>query len=220
MVSRTDEFHSAYDERPDPKGPGQQGVLFRKVAPAQSDAVRYGKREGEGEYPTDRATRAGAVHGVPGALYHGTAAKLKPGSLIVPGKKGNYPDHSSGVVAAHGKTMDEAHEHVFATEELHYAYSAAKIAQGNRGTASARAHVYRVEPTGPVQADAEDEDYRTGYSEEPSLGAYQSKRPLRVLNEVQFSVAQEAHRSYNEDELGEAPGSYEFAKKPRQEEMW
>jgi hypothetical protein len=68
-----------------------------------------------------------------------------------------------------------------------------------------------------MQADSEDTDYSAGYSDTgvPELGAYQSKKPLRVLNEVQFSDAKEAWRGYNEDELGEEPGSYDYAEKPR-----
>jgi hypothetical protein len=223
-VSRNDQF-SAYDERPDPKGPGQQGVLFRKVAPAQSNAVRYGEQPPVNKWSptTDRATRAGAVHGIPSELFHGTAARLQPGSLIQPGKPANFDGENSN---GHGKTDDVNHERVYATANMHDAYRFSRIAQEtrrNNGSTSARAHVYRVEPAGPMQADSEDDDYSAGYNDTgvPDLGAYQSKQPLRVLNEVQFSEAKEAHRAYNEDELGEEPGSYEFAEKtPEQRYGW
>jgi len=223
---------SAYDERPDPKGPGQQGVLFRKVAPAQNQDKRqhlvpeeqsqYAKSKHiQPELKDERLLKGRATGMVPEELYHGTSARLKPGSLITPGRPGNYPGQSTGGAAAHGKTMDENHEHVFAATELHHAYSAAKVAQENKvnnGSTSARPHVYRVQPTGPVQIDAEDADTRAGYSD--SAEAFQSKKPLRVMNEVQFADAKESYRSEMEDEQGYDPGAYPFAPKVKQEEMW
>lgn len=209
------EQFSAYDERPDPRGPGQQGVLFRRVAPAMSEQTRYHHPPVEHSYDAevDRFTAQGAVHNIPTELYHGTAAKLKPGSLIRPGQHPNFG--TRGANFGHGISADVNREHVFATGNLADAYRYARIAQqsGNWNTDYARPHVYRVQPTGPVQADAEDADYRAGYSDTPDLEAYQSKQPYRVLSRVQFPEAKEAYRSYMEDELGSEPGKYEFADK-------
>lgn len=230
---------SAYDERPDPKRPGQQGVLFRNQAPAMSEETRYGgmtpatalKKQDAGDYnarPDDRATRRGRVSNLQGfgtdeGLYHGTASKLKPGSIIRPGKQQNYspeggPDTTGN---GHGRTADVNKQHAFATSSMHLAHSAARVAQENRqsgvtgprgGNADARPYVYKVEPVGPVQSDAEDVDHRAGYSMEHN-GEVQSKQGFRVLHPVQFHEHQEAYRAYNEDELGSEPGSYPHAPK-------
>lgn len=142
--------------------------------------------------------RVTGTHGVDlgTGLYHGTAARLKPGSLINPGHAQNF---------APGMSADTKRENVFATNTLVNAYHYAKTAKEvreNRGSAakgSVRAHVYRVQPTGPVSYDREDEDARTGYSEpgtdEPEL-QFQSRHPLRVLHEVQFGAARKAYQDY------------------------
>lgn len=231
---------SAYDERPDPKGPGQQGVLFRKVAPAMDQRVRehlapehpmgywtgrfnagrqYDRYNDESNWKDTRLLKGRATGMVPSELYHGTSARLKPGSQIEPGRPSNFPPGSE-----HGSTMDTNAEHVFATQNLHDAYRFARVAQERNG---GRAAVYKVQPTSSVQTDAEDADTRGGYNTDPEtgqsyaeLGAFQSKKPLRVLNKVQFSKAKEAYRSQMEDEMGEEPGKYEFAEKtPAQRQM-
>lgn len=42
-MSNTEQL-SEYDERPDPKTPGKQGVLFRRVAPAMTHEYRYQRK--------------------------------------------------------------------------------------------------------------------------------------------------------------------------------
>lgn len=198
-----------WDMRPDPKKPGQQGVLFRREAPARGTPdQRRGIVPGRwGDVEDTRHTQGGRVHGIPSELYHGTAARLKPGSLITPGRPQNYDPY---VNTGYGKTQDINREHVFAASELHYAHSAARVAQERRKmrnpSSYGRAYVYRVQPTGPVQSDAEGDRGAEDYVEN-----FQSKRPFRVLSRIQFGEHQEAYRAYMEDELGEKPGTYQWS---------
>jgi hypothetical protein len=219
---------SAYDERPDPKKPGQQGVLFRKVAPAMDQRRRehlapersladFSRRSWSSKDPVaayndpenwrDERLAKGRATGLVdvNALVHGTAARLKPGSLIKPGKPSNWV----------GRTADVNSEYAFATPNLHDAFRYAHKAKESGNRNSGRPGVYRVQPTGPVQIDPEDEDARAGYSE--GADAFQSKHPFKVLSKVQFSDAQEAWREHNEDDMGMEPGSYEYAPKQRQD---
>lgn len=208
---------SEYDERPDPKGPGQQGVLFRKEAPARgtSDQRRGIYTDKWGDQKDHRLERGRATGMLPGdgVLYHGTSSRLKPGSLITPGKSANFEPYENGF--GNGNTLDVNHEHVFATPHLHDAYRYAKVSQevqsSQRGTRRG-AHVYEVQPTGPVQTDAEDSDSRHSYSDQAE--SFQSKTPYRVLRALPIAHAQEEYRAYHEDELGSEPGAYPYAPKP------
>ena len=202
-----------YDERPDPRRPGQQGVLFRNVAPAMDQSKRQHQVHGDfgKDYPDtldERVLKGRATGSVPPVLYHGTAARMRPGNLIQPGKPANFEGYATNT--GHGMTQDIHHTHVFATRNLHDAYRFAMVAQEHHP--GSQAAVYEVQPTGPVQTDPEDVDARTGYG---GAESFQSKHPLRVLNKIQFSQARDAYKDYMENELGALPGDYEFAPKPR-----
>lgn len=211
----SDQF-SAYDERPDPKKPGQQGVLFRKEAPARGTPdERRGISENEWGDRTDaRRERGRATGEMPndGILYHGTSSRLKPGSLITPGHEANFEGAEFGPYQ-HGKTHDVNHEHVFATPHLHDAYRYAKVSQevqsATRGSRR-RAFVYEVQPTGPVQIDHEDEDARTGNAE---AQAFQTKHPYRVVGVHPMASAQSAYVWQMEDEYGMERGEYPYSPK-------
>lgn len=214
----SDDQFSEYDERPDPKGPGQQGVLFRKEAPARGtpDQRRGIHVDRWGEERDERIMKGRATGFVPRELYHGTSSRFKPDSKVQPGKPANFEGYNSG----YGKTQDVNHEHVFATPNLHDAYRYAMVSQDmqskNRGV-ERRPHVYRVQPTGPVQLDPED---RENVYEGNPPEAFQSKHPFRVLNPIQLSQARDEYQYYMEDELGERPGNYQFAPKPRMEDYY
>jgi hypothetical protein len=245
---------TGYDERPDPRGPGQQGVLFRREAPARAnlraerdhlgptpeDQAQYIRHRDFGRYgrgpdqnapkPEEYDLRAlkGRVTGlvshdeIRDGLYHGTAARLNPGSMIRPGQTPNFG--TNGQNWGNGQSKDVNRENAFATGGLanayHYAQNAREMREtrGNVQRGNARAHVYRVQPTGPVSFDAEDEDARMGYGE--GISQFQSKHPFRVMNHVQFGDAQEAYRSHMEDELGDEPGQYKYAPPVRQGGLW
>lgn len=69
-----------------------------------------------------------------------------------------------------------------------------------------------MQPTGPVQIDGEDSAREDNYGH---AEAFQTRLGYRVLRAL--PIAQEAYRNYMEDEMGEAPGSYQFAPKTRQD---
>lgn len=244
---------SAYDERPDPKKPGQQGVLFRKVAPAQDQRTRqhlapeatlgqmaqsYSAKQ-RGANPVDlyneesnwkdvRQLKGRATGMVPpgGVLTHGTAARLKPGSMIKPGQAPNFGTPGARL-NDYGTTADVHRENAFAGTDLAGAHRFARIAQEMRnqrtGRTDARANVYNVQPVGPIQTDPEDSDAREGYADPDEPHAFQSKQGFKVLNKVQFGEHQEAYRELHEEEYGDEPGAYPWAPKtPQQrfEDRW
>lgn len=158
-------------------------------------------------------------------LFHGTAARLKPGSLISPGRNPNFG--TNGQNWGNGQSLDTKRENVFATPSMANAFNYAQNARemretrGNVTKGNGRAYVYRVQPTGPVSFDKEDVDARHGYNDPgDETTQFQSRHPLRVLHPVQFHEAQEAYRSYMEDDLGNEPGQYKYAPRVRQEELW
>lgn len=187
-----------YDERPDPGRSGQQGVLFRRTAPAMDQDKRNRVERTGGHVPgwsvghpekddvwqegppVSQRPLAGWVADLPSSLYHGTAANMRPGDMIVPGHRANFDR------GAEGGSLDASGEHAFATSSVadaeKYARNAAGI-QEVRGSAGATPRVFRVQPVGPVQSDAED------YSrQDPSYtpDSFQSRQGFRVLHELQF----------------------------------
>lgn len=145
---------------------------------------------------------------------HGTAARVRRGSMIVPGKSANF--ESAADVDTAGSS-DTGREHAFATTELDEAYRYAENArwkrmarnmgraqksmpeglspgeQGRRLEAAAsgrrtRGHVYEVEPVGHVEPDPEDSRPEAGL--EPQ--SFQSKEGFRVVGRVPYRQARQA----------------------------
>lgn len=171
---------SAYDERPDPKKPGQQGTLFRKVAPAREG---FGSQK-EGARQPDKEPYTGIVRYMnPHELYHGSiSGSLRPGRLIRPGRPSNWP----------GKTKDYNAEHVFATGDLTQAYHHAMRAATNAQKPPA---IFRVQPTGPVQYDVETRPDKEWYDPEndDTDPVYQSKKPMRVMERIPIQEARDEY---------------------------
>jgi rifampin ADP-ribosylating transferase len=104
-------------------------------------------------------------HSVAGPFYHGTAAKLKDGDLIVPGFASNYQN---------GRISN----HVYFSSMV--ASLAAQMAAALTG-AQGRGHVYIVEPTGPFEDDPNVTNKR--FRGNPTK-SYRSRHPLRIIREV------------------------------------
>lgn len=108
----------------------------------------------------------------PQQFYHGTTADLEPGALISPGGTPNHARSDPGAVY-----MTEHPEHAqnwaaVASRKAEYSWM-----MDRPGTRKFPAHVYQVEPTGPVEPDG-NTDSRVW------PGSYQSAHPLRVLGRV------------------------------------
>ena len=102
---------------------------------------------------------------VAGPFYHGTAAKLAPGDLLVPGYASNY---EKGRIS----------NHVYFSSTV--ASLAAQLAAALTGT-EGRGHVYLVEPTGPFEDDPNVTNKR--FRGNPTK-SYRSRHPLRIVSEV------------------------------------
>lgn len=102
---------------------------------------------------------------VVGPYYHGTAAKLEIGALLVPGFASNYQD---------GRISN----HVYFSTTV--ASLAAQMAMALAG-AEGRGHVYIVEPTGPFEDDPNVTNKR--FKGNPTK-SYRSKHPLRIVGEL------------------------------------
>jgi rifampin ADP-ribosylating transferase len=100
-----------------------------------------------------------------GPFYHGTAAALRPGELLVPGRRSNYRPN---VVM----------NHVYVTALRDGAGLAAEIAVELAGGTP---HVYVVEPTGPIEDDPNVTDKK--FPGNPTR-SYRSDSPFRVVEEV------------------------------------
>jgi hypothetical protein len=100
---------------------------------------------------------------VPGPWFHGSAADLRPGDLIVPGHPSPY---GSGRPRAW----------VYLTTLIEGAVLAAEIAAGD-----GRPRVYQVEPTGPLEDDPNVTDKKLPGNPARS---YRSQMPFRVIAEV------------------------------------
>ncbi len=103
--------------------------------------------------------------GVTGPFYHGTAAQLPVGELLMPGFASNYQQgrisnhvYFSSTVASLAAQMAVALTH----------------AQG-------RGHVYIVEPTGPFEDDPNVTNKR--FRGNPTK-SYRSRHPLRIIGEL------------------------------------
>ena len=104
-------------------------------------------------------------HSVVGPFYHGTAAKLEAGSLLVPGYASNY---QKGRIS----------NHVYFSSTV--ASLAAQLATALTGV-EGRGHVYVVEPTGPFEDDPNVTNKR--FRGNPTK-SYRSRHPVRVIGEV------------------------------------
>lgn len=102
---------------------------------------------------------------VSGPFYHGTAAKLAVGDLLVPGFASNY---QKGRISNHI---------YFSTRVAGLAAELASALSGCPG----RGHVYVVEPTGPFEDDPNVTNKR--FRGNPTK-SYRSKAPLRIVAEL------------------------------------
>lgn len=102
---------------------------------------------------------------VAGPFYHGTAAKLQAGDLLVPGYGSNY---QKGRVS----------NNIYFSATV--ASLAAQMAAALTGTGG-RGHVYVVEPTGPFEDDPNVTNKR--FPGNPTR-SYRSRHPLRIVEEV------------------------------------
>jgi rifampin ADP-ribosylating transferase len=94
---------------------------------------------------------------------HGTKADLKPGDLIEAGRASNYGERK---IAAF----------VYLTATLDAATWGAELASGE-----ARARIYIVEPTGPIEDDPNLTDKK--FPGNPTR-SYRTRAPLRVVGEI------------------------------------
>ena len=106
-----------------------------------------------------------SCHSVVGPFYHGTAAELTAGALLVPGFASNY---QAGRIS----------NHVYFSATV--ASLAAQMAAALTG-APGRGRVYIVEPTGPFEDDPNVTNKR--FRGNPTK-SYRSRHPLRVIGEV------------------------------------
>ena len=102
---------------------------------------------------------------VVGPFYHGTAAELTIGALLVPGRASNY---QAGRIS----------NHVYFSSTV--ASLAAQMAAALTGAAG-RGHVYIVEPTGPFEDDPNVTNKR--FRGNPTK-SYRSRHPLRIVAEL------------------------------------
>lgn len=105
-------------------------------------------------------------------FYHGTAADLRPGSLIHPaakiGRPVNFPGYESKDHAY--ATPSQSHAGEYAQLALDWAYNR------RQGHGKSR-RVYEVQPTGPIEADPDD----------TTTDAYRSTSPWKVTRRVPVS---------------------------------
>lgn len=193
---------TGYDERPDPGRPGQQGVLFRRTAPAQDQDKRNhigykpvsqysenyewaepgkGKYAGKRVLPYDTRMMKGRVTGYlnPEDLMHGSNHEIEPGDSIRPG------EHEANDMLGHGEGLTENGRRLHA-----YATPSRMIAE------EYGRNVYDVRPTGPVHLDPEYMNQNDPMEIEDQLQmgefpAVRSKYPFRVLQQHQFGSGED-----------------------------
>jgi hypothetical protein len=98
-----------------------------------------------------------------GPFYHGTKADLKPGDLLEPGYSSNFGERRKA-------------NYVYLTATLDAAIWGAELALGEGA-----GRIYRVEPTGPIEDDANLTDKK--FPGNPTR-SYRTREPLHVLGEV------------------------------------
>ena len=99
----------------------------------------------------------------PGGLLHGTKADLKPGDLLVPGRRSNYID---------GWTAN----HVYVTATLDAATWGAELAAGD-----SPGRIYLVEPLGTLEDDPNVTDKK--FPGNPTR-SYRTRDPVRIVAEL------------------------------------
>ncbi len=99
----------------------------------------------------------------PGPFYHGTNAELSPGELLEPGHNSNFGRGQKANFIYLAGTLDAA-------------TWGAELAAGE-----GPGHIYRVEPTGPIEDDPNLTDKK--YPGNPTK-SYRTRQPLRVVSEI------------------------------------
>ena len=99
----------------------------------------------------------------PGPFYHGTKAELSPGELLEPGHNSNFGTGQKANFIYLAGTLDAA-------------TWGAELAAGE-----GPGHIYRVEPTGPIEDDPNLTDKK--YPGNPTK-SYRTRQPLRVVGEI------------------------------------
>lgn len=99
----------------------------------------------------------------PGPFFHGTRADVRPGDLLIPGRRSNY---GSG----------RRSNHIYLTASREGAPLAAELALGD-----GPGRVYRVEPLGTIEDDPNVTDKR--FPGNPTR-SYRTTEPLRVAEEI------------------------------------
>ncbi|MFL6088950.1 MAG: NAD(+)--rifampin ADP-ribosyltransferase [Aeromicrobium sp.] len=98
-----------------------------------------------------------------GPFFHGTKAEVEPGDLLRPGRSSNFGE-------------GQAANFVYLTATMDAAIWGAELALGE-----GRGHIYRVEPTGPIEHDPNLTDTKFRGNRTRS---YRTRDPLRVVEEV------------------------------------
>ncbi|HET6389413.1 NAD(+)--rifampin ADP-ribosyltransferase [Hyphomicrobium sp.] len=106
---------------------------------------------------------ASSSNTMPRRFYHGTRADLKPGDLIVAGRRSNFGARKQS-------------SWVYLTGTLDAAIWGAELAAGD-----GRERIYVVEPTGPIEDDPNLTDKK--FPGNPTQ-SYRSREPLRVTGEI------------------------------------
>jgi rifampin ADP-ribosylating transferase len=100
---------------------------------------------------------------IPGPFFHGTRAILKVGDMLAPGYRSNFGGRKKA-------------NYVYLTATMDAAIWGAELAMGD-----GPGHIYRVEPTGPIEDDPNLTDKK--FPGNPTK-SYRTERPLRVAGEV------------------------------------
>ncbi len=125
-----------------------------------------------------------------GPFFHGTAAALRPGELLVAGNRSNY---RPSIVM----------NHVYFTALLDGAGLAAELAVELSGGTRVP-HVYEVEPTGPYEDDPNVTDKK--FPGNPTR-SFRTRDPLRVVREVDdwVRLTPEALQGWRDRLISKAP---------------
>jgi rifampin ADP-ribosylating transferase len=105
---------------------------------------------------------------VSGPFFHGTAADLRPGDEVRPGRTSNF--HK-------GRVMN----HVYFAAAMETAVWGAELASALAAGGDRRGRIYVVEPTGPFEDDPNVTDRK--FPGNPTR-SFRSRHPLRVVDEV------------------------------------
>lgn len=166
----------------------QQGTLFRHVAPAKPDAVRFARKNASAQrwaglhVDYEGAPEAYNENIQPLQFFHASDHEFTPGDWVEPGHPSNFPEVAASMHAELDDPDDPYHEQI--DEERNKVW----VGTNPKSVSHFGKNVYQVEHLGPDYAMEHDEESHPEDFKSPKQMYYAGKRrspePFQVIRKL------------------------------------